>query len=261
MESIPKQRVLRLVQHLVPTKTLPTIQFTHVSAEVKPKKTTKTETEQIESDANPKQTSDYTEELDITIEPNPQTGKFEIHKIPHHLSFDQGFYHAIRAIELLAEKNRGSLIIVGIAGPSGSGKTTLASKIAALLDAIIIPLENFIRVEEVREGNMEDPRVVDFDLVVNVLNDLKTKKIAQVPQLEKDVRKGFKEVKVPKSNIVIIDGSYALNPAIRPNLDLTIAINGGVHLNFIKRIMGDIVFSPVSKKKKKKKKKKKSTLR
>jgi hypothetical protein len=77
------------------------------------------------------------------------------------------------------------------------------------------------------------------------------------PELRK--RTGFARVSPPPSRVVILEGSYALNPAIRPLLgtprstapaylrlhlrsssfaactDITVAITGGVHLDLVKR--------------------------
>lgn len=46
----------------------------------------------------------------------------------------------------------------------------------------------------------------------------------------------------------VLEGSYSLNSALRPFQDVTIAINGGVHLDLIKRIVRDIVEAKVTSK-------------
>jgi hypothetical protein len=43
----------------------------------------------------------YGEEFDVTLERRADTGVDEFMAIPHVLSFDQGFFHAIRAIEMV----------------------------------------------------------------------------------------------------------------------------------------------------------------
>eukprot|EP01133_Synstelium_polycarpum_P004293 gene4293-5014_t len=187
------------------------------------------------------------EELDISIELNPKTNQHEMKQVKSTLSFDQGFFHAIRAIELLAETNPSRAIILGIAGPVGAGKTTLAQKISALVNAIVIDLQDFVKLDMVKDNNYDDPVLIDYDLVVDTLNKLKQGHTVEVPKIIKQ-----KDPTLPKtvemnrislssSKVLILEGSYALSAKIRPMLDVSIAITGGVHLDLIKRIMRDIV--------------------
>lgn len=188
---------------------------------------------------------DYPEEVDVSVVEDPVTHQLTFQPVPHTLSFDQGFFHAVRALELLIEKNRpGAVIIVGIAGPTGAGKTTLAGKIAPLFDGVVISLENFVHVENAIDGNNEDPTLVDFELAVEVLKQLKETKSAKVPKIQKKgiLKKDWVQVTLKEQGpcVLILEGSYALNVMLRPLLDVTIAINGGVHLDLIKRIVRDI---------------------
>ena len=48
--------------------------------------------------------------------------RHEIISIQEPLSFEKGFFVVIRAVQLLAQKNDG-IILIGLAGPSGAGKT------------------------------------------------------------------------------------------------------------------------------------------
>ncbi len=43
----------------------------------------------------------YTEEIDMKVELNPQTGEYELVTVPHLLSYDQGFFHVVHATELV----------------------------------------------------------------------------------------------------------------------------------------------------------------
>lgn len=55
-----------------------------------------------------------------------------IKRLPSELSFDEGFFLSVRAIQTLVSKNQ-RVIVVGIAGPSGAGKTSLALRISEVL--------------------------------------------------------------------------------------------------------------------------------
>ncbi|KYR00647.1 adenylate cyclase domain-containing protein [Tieghemostelium lacteum] len=199
----------------------------------------------IESDASHVRDSQFEEELDISAELNSTTNEYEIKTIPYTLSFDQGFFHAIKAIELLAEKDPNKVIVVGIAGPVGAGKSTLAQKIAGLVNAIVIPLQDFIKLEAVKDNNYDDPVIIDFGKVIETINQLKQGQVVNIPKL---VNKNIetKTAQLTSSKVIIVEGLYALSNTIRPLLNISIAITGGVHLDLIKRIMRDIVVSKSS---------------
>ncbi|KAL6043561.1 Adenylate cyclase domain-containing protein [Balamuthia mandrillaris] len=190
-----------------------------------------------------------TEEIEMRVEFDEAKQKYELAPVPHTVSYDQGFFYATRAIELLREKQPDKVICVGVAGPPGAGKTTLAKQIAGVLgEALVIPLESFVKVDKVIDANYDDISLVEFTLVETALKELKEGKTTQIPQVtvfsqENRKRTGFNTVRVPKSQIVILEGSYALNPSINYLHDVTIAITGGVHLDLIKHIFRDTVTS------------------
>lgn len=77
------------------------------------------------------------------------------------------------------------------------------------------------------------------------MQSLKQRRQAVIPDInyERKVRLPDRPIAVPESNVVVVEGLYALAPQILPLLDVTIAINGGVHLDLIKRITRDIQVS------------------
>lgn len=50
----------------------------------------------------------------------------------------------------------------------------------------------------------------------------------------------YRTVEPPTSNIVIIEGIYALSEKLRTLLDLRVSVTGGVHLDLVKRVIRDI---------------------
>lgn len=50
----------------------------------------------------------------------------------------------------------------------------------------------------------------------------------------------YRTVEVPSSNIVVIEGIYALSEKLRPLLDLRVSVTGGVHFDLVKRVFRDI---------------------
>jgi uridine kinase len=50
-------------------------------------------------------------------------------------------------------------------------------------DAVVIPLESFVRVDSVIDGNFDDISLVEFDLVVKVLSALRAGNEVEVPQV------------------------------------------------------------------------------
>ncbi|EFA78307.1 adenylate cyclase domain-containing protein [Heterostelium album PN500] len=251
-------RILNLTQHLLvvnPTSaTLESEQTvantTNTAAKTAVVKKSKHDAD-IESDGSIAREKLNEEELDITVEMNTKTNQYEIKTVPNTLSFDQGFFHAIRAIELLAEADPQRGIVIGIAGPVGAGKTTLAQKISGLVNALVIDLQDFVKLEMVKDNNYDDPILIDYDKVVESLNNLKKNQPVDLPTIIKHKETGIarveiKRVTLPASKVLILEGSYALSAKIRPLLDISIAITGGVHLDLIKRIMRDIVIAKSS---------------
>ncbi|CAH8334710.1 unnamed protein product [Eruca vesicaria subsp. sativa] len=170
------------------------------------------------------------------------SGRYEIVPIEDPLSFEKGFYAVIRACQLLAQKNDG-LILVGLAGPSGAGKTVFTEKILNFMPSIaIINMDNYNDGSRVIDGNFDDPRLTDYDTLLDNLHGLKDGKSVQVPlyDFKSSSRIGYRTLEVPSSRIVILEGIYALSEKLRPFLDLRVSVTGGVHFDLVKRVLRDI---------------------
>ncbi|CAG9460194.1 unnamed protein product [Pedinophyceae sp. YPF-701] len=169
--------------------------------------------------------------------------RYEILPIKAQLSFDKGFYVFIRAIQILTAKVQDGVIIVGIAGPSGSGKTSFCEKIRAFLPGVsILHMDNYNDGTRVVDGNFDDPRLTDYDTLLDNLRGLREGRAVQAPiyDFKQSKRVGYTEVAVPSSRVVIIEGIYALSERLRPLLDLRVSITGGVHFDLVKRVLRDI---------------------
>lgn len=50
-------------------------------------------------------------------------------------------------------------------------------------DSLVLPLESFVRVDSVIDGNFDDISLVDFDLVTKALTALRAGREAEIPQV------------------------------------------------------------------------------
>ncbi|XP_016736109.2 inorganic pyrophosphatase TTM2 isoform X4 [Gossypium hirsutum] len=168
--------------------------------------------------------------------------RHEIVSIQDPLSFEQGFFIVIRACQSLAQKNDG-IVLVGLAGPSGAGKTVFTEKMLNFMPNIaIITMDNYNDSSRIVDGNFDDPRLTDYDMLLQNVHDLKEGKDVQVPiyDFKTSSRTGYRTLEVPISRIVIIEGIYALSEKLRPMLDLRVSVTGGVHFDLVKRVLRDI---------------------
>jgi len=159
------------------------------------------------------------------------------------LSFDKGFFLTIRAIQLLKKHARGEPILVGIAGPSGAGKTVFCQKIADFMPGLcVLSMDMYNDAALLLDGNFDDPRLTDYDLLMENLRDLKAGKTVETPvySFKESKRVGTKTMVCPESKIIIVEGIYALSDKLRPLQDLRVSISGGVHFDLVKRVMRDI---------------------
>ena len=159
------------------------------------------------------------------------------------MSFDKGFFLTIRAIQLLKKHARGEPIVVGIAGPSGAGKTVFCQKIQDFMPGLcVLSMDMYNDASMLLDGNFDDPRLTDYDLLMENLSDLKAGKTVETPvySFKESKRVGTKTVACPESRIIIVEGIYALSDKLRPLQDLRVSISGGVHFDLVKRVMRDI---------------------
>ncbi|KAK8604601.1 hypothetical protein V6N13_099536 [Hibiscus sabdariffa] len=168
--------------------------------------------------------------------------RYEIVPIEDKLSFEKGFFIVICACQLLAQKNEG-LVLVGVAGPSGAGKTVFTEKVLNFMPSIaVITMDNYNDASRIIDGNFDDPRLTDYNTLLENIQGLKAGKPVQAPiyDFKSSCRIGYRTLEVPSSRIVIIEGIYALSEKLRPYLDLRVSVTGGVHFDLVKRVLRDI---------------------
>ncbi|KAL8132552.1 inorganic pyrophosphatase TTM1-like isoform X2 [Apium graveolens] len=168
--------------------------------------------------------------------------RYEIVRIQDPLSFEKGFFIVIRACQLLAQKNDG-IIFVGVAGPSGAGKTVFTEKVLNFMPSIaVITMDNYNDASRIVDGNFDDPRLTDYDTLLQNIHGLKEGNPVQAPiyDFKSSSRIGYRTIEVPSSRIVVVEGIYALSDKLRPFLDLRVSVTGGVHFDLVKRVFRDI---------------------
>ncbi|KAL4451982.1 hypothetical protein ABPG75_007644 [Micractinium tetrahymenae] len=178
----------------------------------------------------------------VRLKQSDGSTRFSIKPLDCEFSFDKGFFMFIRAIQLLTQHNKDT-IVVGLAGPSGSGKTAFSAKIKSFIPGCaLLSMDNYNDGSKVIDGNFDDPRITDYDTLLANIADLKAGRPAQVPiyDFKESRRVGYRTVEVPESRVVILEGIYALNTRLRPLLDLRVSITGGVHFDLVKRVLRDI---------------------
>ncbi|KVH98486.1 Phosphoribulokinase/uridine kinase [Cynara cardunculus var. scolymus] len=170
------------------------------------------------------------------------SSRYEIAPIQDPLSFEKGFFVVIRACQLLVQKNEG-ILLVGVAGPSGAGKTVFTDKVLNFMPSIaVITMDNYNDATRIVDGNFDDPRLTDYNTLLENIHGLKEGRTVEVPiyDFKSSSRIGYRTLEVPSSRIVIIEGIYALSEKLRPLLDLRVSVTGGVHFDLVKRVLRDI---------------------
>jgi len=134
-------------------------------------------------------------------------------------------------------------IIVGLAGPSGAGKTVFSSKVQSLIPGCaVLSMDMYNDASRLVDGNFDDPRLTDYDLLLQNIEGLRAGKTIKAPiyDFKTSTRTGYRTVEAPKSGIVLVEGIYALTSKLRDRMDLRVSITGGVHFDLVKRVLRDI---------------------
>ncbi|KAL1311857.1 hypothetical protein AAFC00_001931 [Neodothiora populina] len=143
--------------------------------------------------------------------------------------------------------------IIGVAGSSGSGKTSLAHAIINELSlpwVVILSMDSFYRPltpeQSARAFNnnydFDSPEAIDFDVLVQVLQDIKQGKKANIPvySFEKHARLD-KTTTIYSPHVLILEGIFALHDQrVLDVLDLKIFCEADADLCLSRRLVRDV---------------------
>ncbi|MFD2588311.1 uridine kinase [Croceitalea marina] len=143
------------------------------------------------------------------------------------------------------------MLIIGIAGGTGCGKTTVVNQIVNELpdnvvgvisqDSYYNDLSHMTK-EERSQVNFDHPNSIDFELLIEHLNQLKQNKSIQKP-----VYSFVEETRLEKTilteprKVMIVEGILVLsNPKIRELFDIKIFVHADSDERLIRRLQRDI---------------------
>ena len=143
------------------------------------------------------------------------------------------------------------MLIIGIAGGTGCGKTTVVNTILKELpqdEVVVISQDSYYKdtthlsYEERVKINFDHPRSIDFDLLVNHLNELRKGNSIQQPvySFVQHNRTGDSVLTKPRK-VIIVEGILILtNPEIRDLFDIKIFVHADSDERLIRRLKRDI---------------------
>ncbi|MGY5850986.1 uridine kinase [Salegentibacter sp. F14] len=143
------------------------------------------------------------------------------------------------------------MLIIGIAGGTGSGKTTVVNQIIEELkneEVDVISQDHYyqdlshLSMEKRVKTNFDHPQSIDFELLVQHLQELKAGKTIHQPVYSfKEHNRTSETVKTEPRKVVIVEGILILtNPEIRKMFDIKIYVHADSDERLIRRLKRDI---------------------
>ena len=147
----------------------------------------------------------------------------------------------------MATQSAAGFLLVGIGGGSASGKSTLASELISLGqgDVVVLEIDRFYHCLGDRSdkhlANFDEPAALDFELLVSVLEQLKSDGTTLVPKYDftTHTRAGFE--RFDATRVVIVEGILALHDArLLRGFDQSIFVDAPASIRFKRREQRDI---------------------
>ncbi len=123
-------------------------------------------------------------------------------------------------------------MVVGVTGPVGAGKSTLALRLSGCIVGTDHYLPDYDRTPE----HLRDlPESADLARLVADVSSLRLGRAASVPEwsFHEHRRVGERMIEAPRparagwTPLVVVEGLFALHPAVRPALDLCVYVEAG----------------------------------
>lgn len=144
------------------------------------------------------------------------------------------------------------MIVIGIAGGTGSGKTTVVRKIVESFqdgEVAVIPQDSYYRdsshlpLEERLKLNFDEPAAIEWELLVEQLQQLKSGKSIEQPTYSYlTCTRQPETIHVEPRDIIIVEGILILcDPALREMLDMKIFVDADSDERLIRVINRDII--------------------
>lgn len=129
------------------------------------------------------------------------------------------------------------MLVIGIAGGTGSGKTTVVREIIKILsdsEVVVIPQDSYYKdnshlpLEQRLELNFDHPDSIDFELLIEHIESLKSGKAIEEPVYSYLTcsRSQTETVKVNPSKVIIIEGILIFTCAnLRDTMDIKVFVD------------------------------------
>lgn len=143
------------------------------------------------------------------------------------------------------------MLVIGIAGGTGSGKTTVVNNILSRIDSNQVNTlgqdnyyfdNSLLLIEERDKLNYDHPHSIDFDLLIEHVQELKQGKSIEQPIYSFHTHTREKDVLIvsPKK-ILLVEGILVLsNPKLRDEFDVKVFVSTDSDERLIRRIRRDI---------------------
>ncbi|MFZ1020026.1 MAG: P-loop NTPase fold protein [Minisyncoccia bacterium] len=144
------------------------------------------------------------------------------------------------AVKIEKLKPKHTQLVIGIDGDGGAGKTTFANKLAYLLDAEIIYLDDLYKSKKDRMNENQDSNInIDYDwkrIKKEIFTPIRESSKINYHYYDWNLDKITHIVNVPEGKNIIIEGSYSLQPKFFKDYDFSIYIETPKELR-LKRAM------------------------